>query len=131
MDNNIAVLSELIEHCSEANRLLVANAISMENGDIKEAQSYTREVSSLLAVILKDAFVETKEILSVSIKEEESYDYSTLDIAKLLSKVCYNAASLINCYVNDYSETIKTNIETKLNKCINATETLVKAILLN
>lgn len=131
MNNNISVLAELIEHCSEANKLLTSNAIAMENGEILEAQNNLKEATSLLSVMIKDIFVEVKEIVSVTSNEEEPYDFSILDISKLLSKICYNAASLISCYIDEQPETIKNTIETKLIKSINATKSLVLFILLN
>ena len=131
MNQKISTLAELIEHASEANKLLVSNAIAMDNGEVKESQGYTREATALLAVMLKDVFVEVREVLSVPSAEEEDYDFSSLDIAKLLSKVIYNAASLIDCYVNNHPDTIRLNIEAKLAKCLNATESLVQTILLN
>ena len=131
MNKSISTLSELIEHSSEANKLLISNAIAMENGEIAQAQKYLKEASSLLSVMLKDVFEETKQILSSITDDEEDYDFSTLDISKLLCKITYNASSLINCLVNEESLVVKNNIETKLNKCINATESLVNSILLN
>ena len=90
-----------------------------------------KEASTLLSTMIKDIFVETREILSIQSDIEEDYDLSTLEISKLLSKVCYNAASLIDCYINEYSGSVQENIENKLLKCINATESLVNTILLN
>lgn len=131
MNDKIAILSELLEQCSEASKLIISNAIAMENGDIAEAQKDIREVTSLLSVMLRDVFVEVHEMIASNVTEEESYDFSTLDIAKLLMKVAYNASSLINCYCHDYSPSVQINIETKLIKCMNATKSLVNSILLN
>ena len=131
MIKKIAVLSELIENSSEVNRLLISNAISMENGDISEAQNSLKEATALLSVMIRDVFIETKEILDISTDEEEAYDFSMLDIAKLLSKVSFNASSLIGCYINEDTGSIKDSIETRLIKSINATKSLTLAILLN
>ena len=131
MNNNIKILSELIENASEVNRLLISNAIAMENGEIAEAQTSLQQASSLLSVMMRDVFVEVDEMLDNSSQDEEVYDFSMLDIAKLLSKVCFNASSLINCYINNDSEIVKNSIETRLIKCINATKSLTLAILLN
>ena len=131
MENKIVVLSELIENASEVNRLLIANAIAMENGEIIEAQNALKQASSLLSVMIRDVFVEVFEVLDCESQEEDSYDFSMLDVAKLLSKVCFNASSLISCYVNDDSEIVRKSVETRLIKCINATKSLTLAILLN
>ena len=131
MKQKIIVLSELIEHSSEVNKLLISNAVDMEDGDLGQAQKHMKEASRLLSTMIKDIFVETREILSIQSDIEEDYDLSTLEISKLLSKVCYNAASLIDCYINEYSGSVQENIENKLLKCINATESLVNTILLN
>lgn len=131
MNKKIAMLSELIENASEVNRLLISNAIAMENGEIVEAQNSLKQATSLLSVMIKDIFVEVGEILEVNSYEEEIYDFSMLDIAKLLSKVCFNASSLINCYLNGDLGSIKSSIETRLFKSINATKSLTMAILLN
>ena len=131
MKQKIIVLSELIEHSSEVNKLLISNAVDMEDGDLGQAQKHMKEASTLLSTMIKDIFVETREILSIQSDIEEDYDLSTLEISKLLSKVCYNAASLIDCYINEYSGSVQENIENKLLKCINATESLVNTILLN
>ena len=131
MKQKIIILSELIEHSSEVNKLLISNAVDMEDGDLGQAQKHMKEASTLLSTMIKDIFVETREILSIQSDIEEDYDLSTLEISKLLSKVCYNAASLIDCYINEYSGSVQENIENKLLKCINATESLVNTILLN
>ena len=131
MKQKIIILSELIEHSSEVNKLLISNAVDMEDGDLSQAQKHMKEASTLLSTMIKDIFVETREILSIQSDIEEDYDLSTLEISKLLSKVCYNAASLIDCYINEYSGSVQENIENKLLKCINATESLVNTILLN
>lgn len=131
MNKKIAILSELIENASEVNRLLISNAIAMENGEITEAQNFLKQATSMLSVMIKDVFVETKEILEVECNEEDFYDFSMLDISKLLSKIAFNAASLINCYINEESGSIKNSVETRLIKCVNATKSLTLAILLN
>ena len=131
LKQKIIILSELIEHSSEVNKLLISNAVDMEDGDLSQAQKHMKEASTLLSTMIKDIFVETREILSIQSDIEEDYDLSTLEISKLLSKVCYNAASLIDCYINEYSGSVQENIENKLLKCINATESLVNTILLN
>lgn len=131
MEEKIATLSELLEQCSEASKLIISNAIAMENGDIAEAQKDIRELTSLMSVMMRDIFVEVADMISNNVAEEESYDFSTLDIAKLLAKLSYTASSLISCYVHDYSLSVQTNIEIKLMKCINATRSLVNALLLN
>ena len=103
----------------------------MENGEIIEAQNSLKQATSLLSVMIRDVFIEVCEILEVSCVDEETYDFSMLDIAKLLSKVCLNASSLINCYINGDAGCIKDSIETRLIKSINATKSLTLAILLN
>lgn len=131
MEKKIAILSELIEQSSEASKLIVSNAIAMDNGEIAQAQKYLKEATTLLSTMLKDTFIEVRDILTETSSDEESYDFSSLDMSKLLSKVSFYAASLINCYVNDFSGSVMSNIEIKLMKCINATRSLVSAILLN
>ncbi len=130
MNKTIIALTELIEHSAEANKLLVSNAIEMENGDLAKAQKYMKEASSLLSVMIKDIFVEVKELI-LSSDDEEDYDFSTLDIAKLLAGVVYNASCLISCLLNNDSEIVKENVQKKLVKNINAVVSLTEAILLN
>ena len=131
MNNNVILtLTELIEHSSEANKLLVSNAIAMEDGDLAKAQKYLKEASSLLSVMIKDVFAEVKELLKDN-NDEEDYDYSSLDIAKLLASVSYNASCLISCIINEDSNVVKENVEKKLLKNINAVVSLTEAILLN
>ncbi|MBE5738623.1 MAG: hypothetical protein E7354_02735 [Clostridiales bacterium] len=131
MEKKISILSELIEQSSEASKLIVSNAIAMDNGEIEQAQKYLKEATTLLTTMLKDTFIEVRGILNENTTDEESYDFSALDMAKLLSKVSFYCASLINCYINNYTGSVMANTETKLIKCINATRTLVTAILLN
>ena len=131
MEKKISILSELIEQSSEASKLIVSNAIAMDNGEIEQAQKYLKEATTLLTTMLKDTFIEVRGILNENTADEESYDFSALDMAKLLSKVSFYCASLINCYINNYTGSVMANTETKLIKCINATRTLVTAILLN
>jgi hypothetical protein len=131
MDNKVILtLTELIEHSSEANKLLVSNAIAMEDGDLAKAQKYLKEASSLLSVMIKDIFSEVKELL-ISVDDEEDYDFSTLDIAKLLAGVSYNASCLISCILNEDSNVVKENVQKKLLKNINAVTALTESILLN
>jgi len=131
MNNELlTTLTELIEHSSEANKLLVSNAIAMEDGDLAKAQKYLKEASSLLSVMFNDIFKEVKNLILVS-ADEEDYDFSTLDIAKLLAGVIYNASCLISCTLSNESEIVKENVQKKLIKNINAVETLTSSILLN
>lgn len=131
MEKKIAILSELIEQSSEASKLIVSNAIAMDNGEIEPAQKYLKEATQLLTTMIKDTFIEVRDILTEVSNDEESYDFSTLDMAKLLSKVAFYGASLINCYINNFTGSVLANTEVKLMKCINATRSLVSAILLN
>lgn len=130
MDKTILTLTELIEHSSEANKLLISNAIAIEDGDLMKAQKYLKEASSLLSVMIKDIFIEVKEIVP-NISDEEDYDFSALDIAKLLSGVIYNASCLISCLINNESNIVKENVQKKLIKNINAVISLTESILLN
>ena len=130
MDKTILLLSELIEHSSQANKLLVSNAIAMEDGDISKAQKTLQEASSLISIMIKDVFAEVKSVLPTN-KDEEDYDYSVLDIAKLLSMVTYNAGCLISCLLNNESQIVKENVQKKLIKNINAATSLAESILLN
>lgn len=131
MEKKIAILSELIEQSSEANKLVISNAIAMENGDIALAQKHLKEASNLLATMIKDTFLETKQMVSEDTSSEETYDFSTLDIAKILCKICFHSASLINCYIGSLGGTVTANTEMKLIKCINSATALAKALLLN
>ena len=131
MDNKlILTLTELIEHSSEANKLLISNAISMEDGELAKAQKYLKEATSLLSVMIKDVFNEVKEVMP-NIEDEEDYDFSTLDISKLLSLTTYNAGCLIGCILSNESDIVKENVQKKLIKNINAVTSLTQAILLN
>jgi len=130
MEKKISVLTELIEHSAEANKLLISNAIDMENGDIMQAQKHLKSASSLLSVMIKDIFTEIKELIGNS-NDEEDYDFSTLDLAKLLSNVIYNAGALINANLNNDSDIVIKTMEAKLLKNINAVISLTQSILLN
>ena len=131
MDKNIQTLCELIEHSSEANKMLLANLIAMENGEVAEAQKQLKSATSLLKVMIGDIFEETKEVLSTKTEDEDDYDYSILDLSKLLAITTYNAGALINCYLNNDSDVVKNLLEKKLATSINAIESLSSAILLN
>ena len=131
MEKVIITLVELVEHCSEANKLLVSNAIDMENGEVLTAQKHLKEASNLLSVMLKDVFIEVKGALGCNIEESEDYDYSVLDLSKLLSNVIYNAACLINNLINNDDVAVKNVFINKLIKNLNAVVELTQAILLN
>ena len=131
MDKNIATLSELIEHSAEVTKLLISNGIDMENGDIASAQKNIKDATNLLSVMLKDIFVEAAAILNVNTDEEDDYDFSTLDIAKLLTSVIYNAGNLIGLYVENKKDAVTKAVETKLTKSINATRSLANTLFFN
>lgn len=131
MDKNISVLNELIEQSAEANRLLLSNAIAMENGSIAEAQKHLQDATKLLRTMIKYVFEEVKEVFADPDNEEEDYDFSVLDLAKLLSQVIYNGACLQNSILSGDVEMVRHTFELKLLKCINATKSLAMAILLN
>lgn len=131
MDKNIATLSELIEHSAEVTKLLISNGIDMENGDIASAQKNIKDATNLLSVMLKDIFVEAAAILNVNTDEEDDYDFSTLDLAKLLTSVIYNAGNLISLYVENKKDAVTKAVETKLTKSINATRSLANTLFFN
>ncbi|MBQ9792754.1 MAG: hypothetical protein IJW32_03320 [Clostridia bacterium] len=130
MEEKISVLCELIEHSSQANKLLLSNAIAMENGEIAEAQKFLQEATELLKVMIKDVFVEAKEIC-VETDEEDDYDFSVLDLAKLLTVVTYNASALISSLSNNDSEAVIEILKKKISTSINACVSLTSSILLN
>ena len=131
MNKDIVVLTELVEHSAEASKLLIANAIEMENGEIMNAQKYLKDAKNLLSVMVKDIFVEVKEQLNSDVQDSEDFDFSVLDLAKLLANVIYNASSLITGLINSDDEIVINIIKNKLLKYINAVEELAQAILLN
>lgn len=131
MDKNIATLSELIEHSAEVTKLLISNGIDMENGDIASAQKNIKDATNLLSVMLKDIFVEVAAILNVNTDEEDDYDFSTLDLAKLLTSVIYNAGNLIGLYIENKKDAVTKTVETKLTKSINATRSLANTLFFN
>ena len=131
MDKNIATLSELIEHSAEVTKLLISNGIDMENGDIASAQKNIKDATNLLSVMLKDIFVEVAAILNVNTDEEDDYDFSTLDLAKLLTSVIYTAVNLIGLYVENKKDAVTKAVETKLTKSINATRSLANTLFFN
>lgn len=130
MEERISVLCELIEHSSQANRLLLSNAIAMENGEIAEAQKFLQEATELLKIMIKDVFVETKEVC-VETDEEDDYDFSVLDLSKLLTIITYNASALISSLIKKDSETVIDILKKKVVLAINACVSLTSSILLN
>lgn len=131
MDDKIAVLTELIEQSCEANKLLLLNAIAMENGEIEEAQKHLKSASQILDVMVRDVFIEVKEALEVESDDEDDYEYSVLDLAKLLVEVTQNAGNLIGYILEGEGDSIKNICINKLVKSINAASSLALAILLN
>ena len=79
----------------------------------------------------KDIFVEAAVILNVNTDEEDDYDFSTLDLAKLLTSVIYNAGNLIGLYVENKKDAVTKAVETKLTKSINATRSLANTLFFN
>ena len=130
MEEKISVLCELIEHSSQANKLLLSNAIAMENGEIAEAQKFLKEATELLKVMINDVFVEAKEICAET-DEEDDYDFSVLDLSKLLTVVTYNASALISSLSNNDSEAVIEILKKKVVLAINACVSLTSSILLN
>lgn len=131
MNKKIITLSELIEHSSEAIRLLVSNEIDMGNGDIKNAQRHIKDATNLLSVMLKDIFVEVKEVLTVHTSDLDDFDFSSLDVAKLLTNVIYNAGSLVGLLENGQADAVTKTVETKLLKSINSVEALANSLFFN
>lgn len=130
MQEKISILCELIEHSSQANKLLLSNAIAMENGEIAEAQKFLKEATELLKVMINDVFVEAKEICYET-DEEDDYDFSVLDLSKLLTVVTYNASALISSLSNNDSEAVIEILKKKVVSAINACVSLISSILLN
>ena len=131
MDEKIAVLTELIEQSCEANKLLLSNAISMENGEIEEAQKHLKSATQIIDVMVRDVFVEVKEAFEVESDDEDDYDYSVLDLSKLLVEVTKHAGNLLSYILSEESDTIMNIAINKLTSSINAASSLALAILLN
>jgi len=131
MDEKIAVLTELIEQSCEANKLLLSNAICMENGEIEEAQKHLQKATQIMDVMVRDVFVEVKEAFDVEDGDEDDYDYSVLDLAKLLIEVTKHAGNLLSYILSEESDTIMNIAVNKLVSSVNAASSLALAILLN
>lgn len=131
MDERISVLTELIEQSCEANKLLLANAIAMENGEIEEAQKHLQNATQIIGVMVRDVFIEVKEAFDVESDEEDDYDYSVLDLAKLLVEVTKHAGNLLSYILSEESDTIMNIAVNKLTGSVNAASSLALAILLN
>ena len=102
----------------------------MENGEIAVAQNYLQEAAKLIKVMIGDVFEEAKEFCEKT-DEEDEYDFSVLDLSKLLNIVVYNAGALINCFVNNEPEAVKNVLQKKLTTSINAVTSRASSILLN
>ena len=131
MNEIIKKLSELIEHSSYLSSLFTSNAIAMENGEMQDAQKFTKEATAFLSVMLKDIFVDIEDVLGANSQDESDYDFSILDMIKLLSEINHNSGILIGMILENQPETIQKNVKNKIICAINAVKSLAQALFFN
>lgn len=132
-ENEIIIkIGELVEQTGHAIKLLVSSEIAINDGDIASSQKFTRDVRSLLSVMVRDIFVEIGENFSIHDDELNDYDIPcTLELVKQLAEVQYSAGVYVGIVTGDNGEDTRKIVETKLQRAMNTTIEIVSAIYEN
>lgn len=132
-ENEIIIkIGELVEQTGHAIKLLVSSEIAINDGDIASSQKFTREVRSLLSVMVRDIFVEISENFLIHDDELNDYDMPcTLELVKQLAEVQYSAGVYVGIVTGDTGEDTRKIVETKLQRAMNTTIEIVSAIYEN
>lgn len=125
-------LGELIENSGHIAKILLAGEIAMMDGDIQTSQKCTIEAQNLIKVMLDDVFKEVVEEFNIQNDECVDYDLpTTLELARVLSEMNYNAGVLINLILDKQSDSIIDGVKTKIVKDINTIKEIATAIFFN
>lgn len=125
-------LGELIENSGHIAKILLAGEIAMNDGDVAQSQKCTIEAQNLLKVMLDDVFQEVIEDFGIECDEMVDYDLpTTLELARVLSEMNYNAGVLINLVLDKQSESIIESVQTKIVKDINTVKEIATVIFFN
>jgi len=125
-------LGELIENSGHIAKILLAGEIAMNDGDLALSQKCTIEAQNLIKVMLDDVFQEVVEEFGIQNDECVDYDLpTTLELARVLSEMNYNAGVLINLILDKQSESVVDSVKTKIIKDINTVKEIATAIFFN
>ena len=125
-------LGELIENSGHIAKILLAGEIAMNDGDLQMSQKCTIEAQNLIKVMLDDVFQEVVDEFNIQNDECVDYDLpTTLELARVLSEMNYNAGVLINLILDKQSDSIIDGVKTKIVKDINTIKEIATAIFFN
>jgi len=132
MENQIKTIAELIENSAHVAKLLCANEICLNDGDLKSSQKCVMEASDLLNVLTKDVFIEVEDDFKLSTTNTVEYDIpTTLELAKQLNDIVYNSGVLLGLILDKQSESIINAKKEKILTLINTVVEINNAIFQN
>ncbi len=119
-NQNLKLLSELLEQTTNAAMQLTNSQIAMEDGDISACQKHTKEAQVLLRTMVKDIFIEFKETYTLTSGNLSDYDLpNTLELIKQLLAIANCASTLLSSELDTALSKLKASLANKTCVAIN------------
>ena len=63
----LSKLGELVEHCGEAGKLIIASEVALNDGELAASQKNTMKAVDMLKTMCDDVFVEVLEEMKIEV----------------------------------------------------------------
>ena len=125
---NLDVISELLETTANACNNFIQSEMKMNDGEIQDAQKFSKNGQILMKALINDCFKEVEEAIGENIQETNDYDYpNNMELIKSLNEI--NMA--LGSYLSAEEDIVKNIAVKNLFKAINTAKEIYLALYEN
>ncbi len=125
---NSDVISELLETTANACNNFIQSEMKMNDGEIQDAQKFSKNGQILMKALINDCFKEVEEAIGENIQETNDYDYpNNMELIKSLNEI--NMA--LGSYLSAEEDIVKNIAVKNLFKAINTAKEIYLALYEN
>lgn len=125
---NLDIISELLETTANACNNFIQSEMKMNDGEIQDAQKFSKNGQILMKALINDCFKEVEEAIGENIQETNDYDYpNNMELIKSLNEI--NMA--LGSYLSAEEDIVKNIAVKNLFKAINTAKEIYLALYEN
>lgn len=125
---NLDIISELLETTANACNNFIQSEMKMNDGEIQDAQKFSKNGQILMKALINDCFKEVEEAIGENIQEANDYDYpNNMELIKSLNEI--NMA--LGSYLSAEEDIVKNIAVKNLFKAINTAKEIYLALYEN